>query len=288
VAPANLRRQQRRVSRRGRGAEYRLLTESENVLRAVCSGPMQRAIRFRAVLDVDDVVQRGLQVAGRLLPLYASPARPPCSWLGMLRLDGRRDMHREVARLDGFPTEAVKALTLARIGGVNCHHDPEATLAALEAASARIGRGTPRITASTLDAALRAPTMLARAADAEAIVRGPESLKMERIQWHHGRQLVATVARLVSDDPAMIAAAVAGDAQALRRVGDGVVRGLRVPGEGRRSARHRCWEEFERRGQLFGGPVGRQRFGVVDPEALAALDERLRQAAGIRRVASGR
>lgn len=287
--PGDLVRQQGRLQRRGREAEHRLLALSEAVFRAACRGPIHRAIQYRPLLDVDDVVQRGLQVACRLLPLYTSPQRPPCSWGGMLRLDGRRDMHREVARLDGFSEEAVTALTLARDCGLTCRSDPAATMAELVAASARLGRSTPRIGASSLDAAMRAPAMLARVADASATVPGPETLKSERIHCRQGGEVVAAVARLISEDPELITAAVEGDPRALRRVGDGIVRGLRDGRESRSLVRHRCWEEFRITGQLLSGPAGLKRFGTsVDPDRLAAIDERLRQAVGVKTVAANR
>ncbi len=282
-APGDLARQQRRLTRRGRLAEHRLLALSEAVFRAACRGPIHRAIQYRPLLEVDDVVQRGLQVACRLLPVYSSPDRPPCSWRGMLKLDGRRDMHREIARLDGFSTDAVTALTLARDCGVTCHQDPAATMAELVAASESRGRQAPRIGASSLDAALRAPAMLARATDATATVPGPETVGWERVQYRRGGEVVATVARLISDDLDLVAAAVEGDPRALRRIGAGIVGGLRVGRESQRMARHRCWEEFRNSGQLLAGPAGLQRFGTsVDPRRLAAIDERLRRAAGVR------
>jgi hypothetical protein len=98
--PTLLLRQRYRLLRQGRHAEYWLLRLSERVFRDYCRGPVRRAIAVRPHVDEDDVVQRGLQAATRLLPVYASAARPPCSWVRMLQLDGRRDMHREIARLD--------------------------------------------------------------------------------------------------------------------------------------------------------------------------------------------
>jgi hypothetical protein len=98
--PARLLRQRWRVLRQGRHAEYWLLRLSERVFRKYCRGPVRRAIAVRPHVDEDDVVQRGLQAATRLLPVYASAARPPSSWVRMLQLDGRRDMHREITRLD--------------------------------------------------------------------------------------------------------------------------------------------------------------------------------------------
>ncbi len=284
--PEALARQQLRMNRRGRLAEHRLLRLSEATFQGACQGPMRRAIRFRPLLDVDDVVQRGLQVAGRLLPIYASPARPPCSWVGMLTLDGRRDMHREVARLDGFPTDVVTALSLADAADIDLRGDGDATVAALRVASERLGRVTPRVSAAPLVAALRAPVMLANDTGAAHMVDGPETSTLEQLSYAQGSRMVATVARLVTDDPTVIASAVDGDRQALRRVGDGVVRRLSETREGTRTARHRCWDEFQASGQLFASPAGLARFSPgADPNSLAAIDERLRRAAGLRLAA---
>ncbi|HSS08838.1 MAG TPA: hypothetical protein VLL25_03075, partial [Acidimicrobiales bacterium] len=70
-------RERCRLTRRGRHAEYWLLRLSERVFRNYCRGPVRRAIAVRPHVDEDDVVQRGLQAATRLLPVYASAARPP-------------------------------------------------------------------------------------------------------------------------------------------------------------------------------------------------------------------
>jgi hypothetical protein len=279
TAPAALARQQSRLGRRSRNAEHRLLALSEQVFHSVCCGPMQRAIRYRPLLDDADVVQRGLQVACRLLPLYASSERPPCSWGAMLRLDGRRDMHREIARLDGFSADASAALTLARLAGVRRQLDPAATWADLVTAAQQRGQSVPRVAPALLDAALAASSLLAQQVDAGARAPGPEDLNLEHVERHHGAQVVAEVARLITDDTALVEAAVAGDPTALRRVGDGVVRQLSDTTESRRLAQRRCWEEFQRTGQLFTSASGRRRFSTrTDASNLAAIDESLRQA----------
>ena len=96
----SLTRQQAGLLRRGRQAESGLLMQSERMFRRYCRGPVRRALAARAFVDEDDVIQRGVLTATRLLPLYASAGRPPSSWVRMLRYDGLRDLHREVTRLD--------------------------------------------------------------------------------------------------------------------------------------------------------------------------------------------
>ena len=108
-----LTRQQAGLLHRGRRAESGLLSQSERVFRRYCRGPVRRALAGRACVDEDDVVQRGVLTATRLLPLYASPRRPPSSWVRMLRYDGLRDLHREVTRLD-WRGEELRSLSAIR------------------------------------------------------------------------------------------------------------------------------------------------------------------------------
>ena len=284
LSPAALARRQDRLRRHGRNAEHWLLALTEQVIRRSCRAPVRQAIRYRPQIDVDDVVQRGLQTAGRLLPVYASKDRPPCSWLGMLRLDGRRDMGREITRLDWLPADAMAALTVDETGDPDCGDDPDATLAVLADAAEVLGRALPRITPAQLGAALRAPALLEYEQTADATVAGPELLTPDDTAGGPG--LTATVARLVSDDEEFIGSAAAGDPGALRRVGDQVVRRLSERSETPKLARHRCWEEFQQSGHLFASPIGLARFGAVaDPDSLAAVDECLRRAAGLHAVA---
>lgn len=97
---ASVIRQRAGLLHRGYRAESGLLRQSERVFRKYCRGPVRRALAGRASVDEDDVVQRGILTVTRLLPLYASPRRPPSSWVRMLRFDGLRDLHREITRLD--------------------------------------------------------------------------------------------------------------------------------------------------------------------------------------------
>ncbi len=284
LAPATLARHQDRLRRHGRNAEHWLLALTEQVIRRSCRAPARQAIRYRPQMDVDDVVQRGLQTAGRLLPVYASKDRPPCSWLGMLRLDGRRDMTREITRLDWLPADAMAALTLDETGDTDSGADPEATMAALSEAAELLGRAMPRLGPAQLGAALRAPSLLAYEQSAAAAVAGPEAL-VGHDGPVGGPGVTATVARLVSDDEQLIGSAAAGDPGAIRRVGDQVVRRLSERAETPSLARRRCWEEFQQSGHLFGGPTGLARFGPrADPDSLAAVDECLRRAAGVLRA----
>jgi hypothetical protein len=277
--PPSLMRQKARLRRRGRDAEHRLLTLTEQVIRCYCRGRIASAIRYRPQMDIDDVVQRGLQAACRLLPLYASKNRPPCSWLGMLRLDGRRDLHREISRLDWLPADASAALTLAEACGVHRQADPSATMADLVAAAERRGRSLPRITPSVLDVALRAPALVEHEmATMAAPVPGPDATDED------GGLTAATIARLVTSDEELIALARAGDPRALSQVGGRVARKLVERGENQAQARRRCWEHFQQSGELFASPTGLERFrSVSDIHTLAALDESLGRAAGFTR-----
>ncbi len=277
VGPARLGRQQVRLQRRGRDAEHWLFTLTEQVIRRSCQGRIFQGIRYRPPIDLDDVVQRGLQAACRLLPLYVSPDRPPCSWLGMLRLDGHRDMHREVSRLDWLPADVAAAMRLADACGIGRGSDPAATLADLRTAAQRLGRAVPRVTAPSLDAAMRARGLFAQELRGTSAVPGPET---DEVSDDRSESVVSTVARLVTNDAELISLAGAGDPRAVTRVGDQVVHRLCETRESPRLTRHRCWEEFLRSGQLFASATGLERFAPhADPLSLAAVDECLRRAA---------
>ena len=279
--PAALVRLQARLRRRANTAEHFLLSLSEQQVRQSCGMPIQRALRYRPPIDVDDLVQRSLQAAARLLPVYASADRPPCSWLGMLRLDGRRDLHRELTRLDWLPADAVAALALADACGIDRNGDPAAIWNAVVAASDRLGLPPLHSGPAQLGAALRAPGEVARAAAAAAILAGPEADDDE------SGPVAASVARLVTSDAALITRAGEGDPGALKQVGDKVVRGLNVSRLSLRVARDGIWEEFRQTGRLFTTATGQQRFGTVaDAATLGAIDECLRRAARIRSVAT--
>ena len=285
---AVLMRQQRRLIRQGRTAEHWLLTLTERVVRHSCRGPIHRAIQYRPQLDVDDVVQRGMQVACRLLPVYASPARPPCSWLGMLRKDGRRDMHREVARLDWLPPAAAAVVALAESSGIVLDADPATTLAALSEAAGRHGQALPRLSAGQVRTALQAPALVSL----DSLSIGP--VEVADHQTTSGWALddgedgaaVAAVARLVSDDPELIGLAVHGDSRALRTVADHVMGALGRDCEGHRTTRQRCWDELQGSGRLLATTTGVERFASkASAASLAAIDESLHRATGARRCA---
>jgi hypothetical protein len=279
AVPTSLACQKARLRKRGRDAEHRLLTLTEQVIRGYFRGPMATTMRYRPQMDIDDVAQRGLQVACRLLPLYTSKDRPACSWLGMLRLDGRRDMHREVYRLDWLPADASAALTLAEASGVSRQEDPSATMANLATAAERMGRPLPRVTAAVLDVALRASALVENElAGVAAPAPGPEAIDSD------DGQTAAAVARLVTTDAELIALARAGDPRALSQIGDQVVRKLVERDESPSQARRRCWEHFERSGEFFASPAGLKRFRCdSDVHTLAAMDESLARAAGFNR-----
>lgn len=280
----SLDRHRLRVLRRGRAAEHWLMALTERVVRQFCRGPVHRAIRRRPPVDVDDVVQRGMQAACRLLPVYASPARPPCSWLGMLKLDSRRDLHREVSRLDWLPADAAAVVALARSSGIGLHADASVTIAALDDVAAQLGRSRPRMAARQVEAALRAPSLVSLdglpAGQLEASVARP-CLALAALDDQAGRA-AAAVARLVTDDPELVALAVLGDPRALTEVGQHVVVTLARAGEARVITRRRCWDEFQRSGQLFATDEAQRQFASrADIGTLAAIDAALRHAAGL-------
>lgn len=277
--PERLAALQARYRRRRGDAEHRLLALSERVIRSACRGPVDRALRYRPALDVDDLVQRSLQTAGRLLPLYSSPQRPPCSWLGMLRLDGRRDLHRELSRLDWLPGEAASAVAIAQSCGIGRRRHPEATLAALVDTADRYGLPCPDIDAGQLDLALRATGALEHEITSFTVVPGPEPADPATAE------VLATVARLVVDDNDTVARAALGDPVALDGIGEGVLGRLNGSGAGRAAAR-RCWDQFQRTGRLFSSPAGVAQFGArLDADRLAQLDQFLCRAAGLASLA---
>jgi hypothetical protein len=266
--PAALARRRSQLRRGGRDAEHRLLNLTEQVLRRSCRGPISRALRYRPVIDIDDLVQRSLQTAARLLPVYASDQRPPCSWLGMLRLDARRDLLRELSRLDPLPANMTAALALADACGIDLRGDPAGRWPDVVDVARRLGRPVPRVTGSQLVAAVRAPAFAAKAAAALGTLAGPD------IDDETG--LAAAVARLVADDPTspnLAALAAAGDPRALRQIGERVVRGLNPNLGSLHAARRELWSEFQQTGRLFSTPAGKQRYGDrADPDTLQAID----------------
>ena len=250
-----LAREQVRLVRRGRVAEHWLLTLTEQIMRQKCRGPIRLAIDHRPQVDVDDVVQRGLQTACRLLPVYASAKRPPCSWLGMIQLDGKRDMHREVSRLDWLP-------------GSGQRRGSQPTTAST--ASTSVAGGASTLT--SLDS-LHPSYLEAR------VGRVPPEI--EAIDNQEGTA-AAAVARLVGGDPEIIALAAGGDAVALRRVSKLVVGALGADGETQAVTRRRCWAEFSDTGQLFASDAGLSRFAsMAPPGVLSAIDASLVAAAGV-------
>lgn len=281
-------REQARMRRRAEAAEHCLLRLSEHVIRLACRGPICAALRYRPVVDVDDVVQRGLQTAVRLLPVYTSPARPPCSWMSMLRLDGRRDMHREVFRLDWMPVDSASALVVAQVCGVNRQRDPAATLSELMAGVERLGLSSfPRIGATQLDVAMRAPGLVEHERIAHEVLPGPEAEGPTRRSGPPPGVVAARVARLVTDDRQLIDRAAAGDGRALAQVAEHVVRRLGERREAPRLVRRRCWEHFLGTGQLFTSPIGLDRFSsAAGPGRLAAIDRSLQRAVGLTPVSS--
>lgn len=271
--PAALVRQQVHLRRAGRHAEHCLLRLTERLLHQTCHGGLNRGLLYRPPIDVEDLVQRGLQTAARLLPVYASKDRPPCSWLGMLRLDARRDVRRELTSLDWLPVDAVAALTLADSCGIDLAADPAGAWDALLDAAERHRQPLPRLEPAKLEIALRAPALAAHAARAARTVPGPD------VDDEPGR-VASAVARLVSGEQDVVALAGAGDATVLDRVAAQVRRRLNGPPD-------QLWEEFVASGQLFATPVGVERFGDhTGRDALVDIDACLRHAAGLRPLAA--
>jgi hypothetical protein len=276
-----LSRQRTRLVRRGRSAEYELLARTAKVFEHCCRGPLRRVIALRPLLDAADVVQRAMQVAARLLPVYASAARPPCSWLGMIQLDGRRDLHRSVSQLDWLPRDLAEVLGRIEKADVKPHDDPTVTLAAVIEAAVAHHQPLPRATPRQIEAALAAPQLIPlNPGPSGPALAGPEILGRldpglqaadeERGVW------AASVGRLVRAEPALVVLASLGDDEAIDRIGERVVAALRQPGESKATTRARCRQEFHTAGRLFSSADGVGRFGAQAPAAhLARLDAAL-------------
>jgi hypothetical protein len=141
---STLARRQSSLRRRGSRSEYLLLTLTEQLLRHSCRGPIHHTLRFRPAVDVDDLVQRGLQTASRL------------------------DMHREVSRLDLLPAQVTAALALADACGIDLRADPTAGWDSVVDTARRLGWTVPRVSVSQLQAAVRASDLIAHAATTRA------------------------------------------------------------------------------------------------------------------------
>jgi hypothetical protein len=290
VGPQSLTRQQGRLVRRGRAAESELLHRTAMVFEHVCRGPLRRAIAMRPTLDVADVVQRGMQVAARLLPLYSSAARPPCSWIGMIQLDGRRDLHRAVTQLDWLPRDLSEVL--ARVEApVEPGDDPTVVLAAIIEAAVTHHQPVPRATLGQIEAALSAPQVVPLDIAAANAVPGaghhllgeadPDLTAADDRPGH----LTAEIGRLIGAHPSLVARASLGDHQAIHRIGQGVIAALRQPGETDAGTRQRCRQELRVAGRLFTSPDALASFGLhVPARQLAELDASLAELVG--RIAS--
>jgi hypothetical protein len=266
-------------------AEYWLLRLSQRVMESCCRGPLRAVLATHGLIDDADLVQRGLQVATRLLEIYASAKRPPRSWVGMLQLDAKRDMHRAVSDLDWLPRDLGEMVALAEAAGIHLERDPDVTLAALIDASLDAGRPLPRISAKQMRIALSRPEL--RSFDAPW---GPaygwqptegglyaEDPALETVGTRPG-WAAATIAALVTDDETTIMRASLGDPDALRLVADAVVSRLRRPGERPMATRRRCCSDFRTSGQLLSGDEAAASFAEADRQQLAALDAALRAA----------
>jgi hypothetical protein len=293
VGSPSLARQQARLVRRGGAAECELLRRTALVFEHVCRGPLRRAIAMRPALDTSDVVQRGMQVAGRLLPLYSSAARPPCSWIGMIQLDGRRDLHRAVTQLDWLPRDLSEVLArMEATGTLASREDPTVVLAAIIEAAVTHHQPVPRATLAQIEAALSAPHLIpfdttatpiaATGAVHQALAACDPNLAAADDRPGH---LTAAVGRLIGAHPSLVARASLGDHQAIHQIGQGVIAALRQPGETDAGTRQRCRQEFNAAGRLFTSADGLVCFGRESPaRQLAQLDANLAELVG--RIAS--
>lgn len=289
VGPATLSRQRARLVRRGSAAECELLRRTAMVFERTCRGPLRRAILARPALEVSDVVQRAMQVAGRLLPLYASAARPPCSWLGMIQLDGRRDLHRAVTQLDWLPRDLAEVLVrMGTTGDIASRDDPTVVLAAIIETAVAHRQPIPRATLRQVEAALSAPQLIplettAMTATARTTIHQPLDSRDHSLESpdDHPGHLTAAVGRLIGADASLVARASLGDHQAITRIGQGVIAALRQPGETSACTRLRCRREFDDAGRLFTSADGLVSFGDhTPPRHLAQLDADLADLAG--------
>jgi hypothetical protein len=282
--PALLVRDRHRLMRQGRLAEYWLLHLTRRFFERCCEGPLGRAIEVRAHVDMDDVVQRGMIVATRLLPLYASSDRPPCSWLRMLALDAKRDMGREVGRLDWMPQKLGDVLTRARAAGIALNQDPSITLGLLLEGADAADLPAPRVSVRQVQRALSAPHLVPLDILNVTDLDLPDRDVIGEIEVP-GRApgvIAAVIARLVCRQPELTALAFLGEPLALMQVGRAVIAAVRQAGETERAARRRCRSEFLSSGRLFTSEAGYAQFGAaVGPGRLAAIDAALGAVIGL-------
>ena len=235
---------------------------------------------MRPALDVADVVQRGLHAAVRLLPVYASAARPPCSWLGMIRLDGRRDLHRAVTQLDWLPRDVAEIVARLEPGDAAPGRDPTVILGGIIEAAVEQGHPVPRATPSQVRTALAAPHLVPLDGPGAMVgappgILGRRDPRLHAVEEQHG-ELTASVARLVGAQPGQVVQASLGDDATIARIGDLVVAALRRPGETRATTRLRCRRELHADGRLFTSSEGLRAFAGDDGQRhLAQLDAAL-------------
>jgi hypothetical protein len=285
---AQLLRDRERLVRQGHVAEHWLMVLSQRVMEACCRGPLHRVLLTHPRVREEDVVQRGLHVAARLLSVYASEKRPPSSWVGMIQLDAKRDMHREVSQLEWLPRELAEVVDRARVAGITLDNDPTLTLAALIEASIEAGQPLPRVNARRLQIALSAPNIVMLDgplvpgwdwSSMESVIGEPDPA-FDAVEEHRG-EAAAAVASLVVDDQDTVVRAFLGDPAAIKTVADRLIATLRTPGEGLLATRRRCRDQFRTTGRLLSADAVRARFPDIATGDLAAVDAALRAAIGL-------
>ncbi len=266
--------------RQGHLAADWLLLLTQRVMEASCRGPLGRALAAHPLVQDADLVQRGLQVAHRLLSVYASPQRPPRSWLGMIHLDARRDMWRELSQLDWLPRELGEVVERARSAGIALQGDPGRTLDAVIDASIEACLPLPRVSDRQIRAALGAPELVSLDAPARYHPRvardgaiGATDPALEAVEVEPGRA-AAAVAELVQRDRPTVVGAFLGEPSAVKAVADAVIFTLRRPGEPVPAARRRCREQFLATGALFSAE-GAECFPGRGRAELSAIDAAL-------------
>jgi len=202
----------------------------------------------------------------------------------MLALDAKRDMGREIGRLDWLPQELGDVLTRARAAGIALNQDPSVALGLLVESADSADLPAPRVSVRQAQRALSAPHLVPLDILNVTDLDLPDRDVIGEIEVP-GRApgvIAAAVARLVCRQPELTALAFLGEPLALVKVGQAVIDAVRQAGESERAARRRCRCEFMSSGRLFTTDAGYARFGAAaEPGRLAAIDAALGAAVGL-------